>query len=440
MKNEPAVVKILGQDSLFAIQNDTMPQESEIFSYGKSGIGSLDITVSYAGSYLKTIDCPYSTNLVEMDMHLPNPEDLDIEETKYAHFLPPEGVEDNYCGDFQIAYTKNEMDIILSSNMNPTSFCKNGRVEYYFNDEDELLYIRVKDLTPEEYEVLKSQKKKNDTLDSSLKEKIRKIEEQEGVNAIFSTLIGSKGWGYEDENSDTDIRFIYVRPPEDYISLKKPSDNITYPIENGDDIVGYDLGKFLQLICSQNPVAYEIIHSPTSITDSPYAKQIRELSDNAFDAPRMVHIYQSLVENRISELQTKQDKNLKLLIYVLRMLATINYIQKNNQFPVTSMETLLEDESNAELKPVLEQLIAYKQAGNKQVKVTPELIEYTKQVLEKTKTVKMDSANANDPYGISKEASRIYYTAAESVIRKQEMGKIQFDENQEIKTEDKYNK
>ena len=48
-------------------------------------------------------------------------------------------------------------------------------------------------------------------------EELRKIEEVEKVKIIMAVESGSRAWGFASPDSDYDVRFIYVRKPEDYL-------------------------------------------------------------------------------------------------------------------------------------------------------------------------------------------------------------------------------
>ena len=41
------------------------------------------------------------------------------------------------------------------------------------------------------------------------------IENEFGVKVLYAVESGSRGWGFANEDSDYDVRFIYVRPLED---------------------------------------------------------------------------------------------------------------------------------------------------------------------------------------------------------------------------------
>ena len=147
----PAQVIIPAGDSLFFIDNNIMPMQSELFMYGCPSIGHLDLRVSFLGALILGIECMYASNNVEMDMHLGEPEERELRQEKYAYFYAPEGIEDNYCGSFQIAYTNKEAVVVLSDRTDIEHFVRSGRVEYYYTEDEILVYIRIRNLGKSEY-------------------------------------------------------------------------------------------------------------------------------------------------------------------------------------------------------------------------------------------------------------------------------------------------
>ena len=94
------------------------------------------------------------------------------------------------------------------------------------------------------------------------------IEKEFGVTILYAVESGSRGWGFANEDSDYDVRFIYVRPLEDYLSI----DNLRDVIDNHDfknrkyeydlDFSGWDIKKTLALHRKSNPALREhIVHS-----------------------------------------------------------------------------------------------------------------------------------------------------------------------------------
>ena len=72
-------------------------------------------------------------------------------------------------------------------------------------------------------------------------EKLKQIEEQEQVTILRAVESGSRAWGIASPDSDYDVRFIYVRRPEDYLRLEPLKDVIEWQLDEVLDINGWDL-------------------------------------------------------------------------------------------------------------------------------------------------------------------------------------------------------
>lgn len=82
-------------------------------------------------------------------------------------------------------------------------------------------------------------------------EKLKEIEEKNNVKIIFAADTGSRNFGYAAEDSDYDIRFIYVHKPEKYLSLKKKKETIEVK-EEGMEFIGFDIKKALGFVYKSN--------------------------------------------------------------------------------------------------------------------------------------------------------------------------------------------
>jgi uncharacterized protein len=75
---------------------------------------------------------------------------------------------------------------------------------------------------------------------------------------IFETIVGSKAYGLDTERSDTDIRGVFVLPKELYYSL-----DYTPQVSNeSNDIVYYELKRFIELLSKNNPNILELLNVP----------------------------------------------------------------------------------------------------------------------------------------------------------------------------------
>ena len=75
------------------------------------------------------------------------------------------------------------------------------------------------------------------------------IEDQYLVKILYACETGSRAWGFASTDSDWDIRFLYIHPPEWYLSVEQESkrDVIELPIKDDFDFSGWDLRKELKL-------------------------------------------------------------------------------------------------------------------------------------------------------------------------------------------------
>ncbi len=76
---------------------------------------------------------------------------------------------------------------------------------------------------------------------------------------IFECIAGSKAYGLATDTSDTDIRGVFVLPKEKYYGLE-----YTGQISNEtNDIVYYELKKFIELLAKNNPNIIELLNIPS---------------------------------------------------------------------------------------------------------------------------------------------------------------------------------
>src|ERR1041384_7418426 len=110
----------------------------------------------------------------------------------------------------------------------------------------------------------------NNRIDSQIAEEIRSrlaaVEADEAVKVLLAVESGSRAWGFESTDSDYDVRFIYLSPLKNYLTVYPLRD----VIENADivspdpllDFSGWDFRKFLGLVHKSNPVCFEWMQSP----------------------------------------------------------------------------------------------------------------------------------------------------------------------------------
>ena len=53
----------------------------------------------------------------------------------------------------------------------------------------------------------------------SIKERLSQIEKCENIRIIYACESGSRAWGFASPDSDYDVRFVFVRPVQDYLRV-----------------------------------------------------------------------------------------------------------------------------------------------------------------------------------------------------------------------------
>ncbi|WP_404428315.1 DNA polymerase beta superfamily protein [Sutcliffiella horikoshii] len=94
-----------------------------------------------------------------------------------------------------------------------------------------------------------------------IEDMLTNIELIHNVKILYACEAGSRAYGFATEGSDYDIRFIYVAPLKNYLSLWKKEDTITQQ-DDMYDIQGWDIKKALLLARKSNPSLYEWMLSP----------------------------------------------------------------------------------------------------------------------------------------------------------------------------------
>ncbi len=87
-------------------------------------------------------------------------------------------------------------------------------------------------------------------------ERLARIESDETVRILYACESGSRAWGFESRDSDFDVRFIYVRPPGWYLSIRKRRDVIEAMIEDDLDVLRVGSGQSVAPLSEIEPAPF----------------------------------------------------------------------------------------------------------------------------------------------------------------------------------------
>lgn len=191
-------------------------------------------------------------------------------------------------------------------------------------------------------------------------EKLNEIEARERVKILLAVESGSRAWGFASPDSDYDVRFIYVRPREDYLRLEKPRDVIELPLEGELDINGWDLDKALRLLRNSNPTLFEWFSSPIVYRETPFADGLRAVMQRYFSPRRGLNHYLSMARSNYREYLKGDMVRAKKYFYVLRPILACRWILDKGTSPPVPFDELMEAEIDPALRPAVEELLDLK--------------------------------------------------------------------------------
>jgi uncharacterized protein len=171
-------------------------------------------------------------------------------------------------------------------------------------------------------------------IQSTVTAQLQQLAIQEQILILYACESGSRAWGFPSPDSDYDVRFIYLRPIEWYLSIEDRRDTIDLPVNSLLDISGWDLRKALKLFKGSNSVIYEWIQSPIIYqAHGNLTSELLSLS-NSYYSPRagVYHYLNMATKCDRDHLQSAHVK-LKKYFYALRPILAAMWILRYQTFP-----------------------------------------------------------------------------------------------------------
>lgn len=191
-------------------------------------------------------------------------------------------------------------------------------------------------------------------------QKLKEIEQTENIRILHAVESGSRAWGFPSPDSDYDVRFLYVRPPEFYLKLEKTRDVIELPINDMLDINGWDLNKALRLLHGSNPTLFEWMSSPVVYHRTDFIDRLRAVMDPYFSCKSGLYHYLSMAEGNYREYLKGEMVRAKKYFYVLRPVLACKWILRTHTRPPMPFAELAEAELDEALKSAVARLLDLK--------------------------------------------------------------------------------
>jgi uncharacterized protein len=193
--------------------------------------------------------------------------------------------------------------------------------------------------------------------------RLKAAEHEHEIKIVYACESGSRAWGFASPDSDYDVRFVYVRKEDWYLTFDVESqrDVIEYPIVDEIDCSGWDIKKALYLFTRTNGALLEWLNSPIRYIDiGPFAERLRRIAPKAMNKTALCYHYSHMARGNAREYLFCDEVKLKKYFYVLRPLLAIRFLEAHGTPPPVEFHQLLNSVCPQELIPVIEALIERK--------------------------------------------------------------------------------
>jgi len=118
-------------------------------------------------------------------------------------------------------------------------------------------------------------------------------------HVIYRCVVGSRAYGLDDEQSDTDRRGFYLPPADLHWSLKGVPEQLENPET---DEVYWEAQKFVAMALKANPNVLECLYTPIVEEASPLAKELLDMRSK-FLSQMVYQTYNGYVTSQFKKLQ-----------------------------------------------------------------------------------------------------------------------------------------
>ncbi|GAA1591682.1 nucleotidyltransferase domain-containing protein [Kribbella hippodromi] len=119
-------------------------------------------------------------------------------------------------------------------------------------------------------------------------------------HTIYAAVVGSRAFGLDTDESDTDTRGVYVAPTEAFWSLVKPPAHVDGPEV---EWFSWEVERFCELALKSNPNLLEVLHSPLVVRQTPLGEELVGLRQ-AFLSQLAYQTYSGYVLSQFKKLET----------------------------------------------------------------------------------------------------------------------------------------
>lgn len=173
-------------------------------------------------------------------------------------------------------------------------------------------------------------------MNKTIKSKLQQIEESRQLKILYACESGSRAWGMASPDSDYDVRYIYVRDKNWYLSLEKKKDQLPTILEGDLDMVGWDLKKVLSHLYRSNASIHGWLMSDIIyFQETGYQEKLKDWATYYLQPAHVVNHFLGICKSSLALGAEEDGFNLKKYLYVIRpLLAALWVVEKKEVAPI----------------------------------------------------------------------------------------------------------
>ena len=239
-------------------------------------------------------------------------------------------------------------------------------------------------------------------------QKLAELEQSENIKILYACESGSRAWGFASPDSDFDVRFIYARNVNHYLSIAEMPDVVGLPVDEVLDIGGWDLKKALKLFLKSNGPLYEWLQSPIVYRqDNTFADEMRSLMPAYFSLRSGGNHYLSMANNTLRDDLQSELVKLKRYFYALRPTLACQWIVEKQSVPPMEFDKLRVLISNDKIQKSIDHLLEQKKDADEKAFIKPvallnewlaDTLNYCREQLPLLQSEKKDADELNEVF------------------------------------------
>jgi len=199
----------------------------------------------------------------------------------------------------------------------------------------------------------------------NIQDRLDELVQSRKIKILFACESGSRVWGFSSENSDYDVRFVYVRPIEDYVTIIDRKSEIRSLPDPVYDLVGWDIVKAMRLLAKSNPNLGEWLNTDQVYrADNEMYTLLKNTYNDNFSPKTLHHHYMSMAKAVWHENLKGDQVSAKKYLYCARALLAAEWLVTKQTFPSLAFDSLIKaSDASDETKQILFDLAEKKKSG-----------------------------------------------------------------------------